>query len=257
MTEGIPPQIKVYPTPVDLARACALDFLAALEKKFRGGKKLTVALSGGSTPALLFQELARHTRRPDWGGVKIFWSDERMVPPDHPESNYGLAHRLWLKTAPIPDVNIFRVPGEIPSGEAAEQYGALIQREVPSNAAPLPRFDWIFLGLGEDGHTASLFPGSASLGIRDRICTAVAHPATGQPRLTFTLPLINQARKVTFLVTGASKSGLVGALLQRQLRPPDCPAAAVLPEKGELVWYLDQAAAGGPHVLVQRTKQSP
>jgi 6-phosphogluconolactonase len=239
----MPTNLKIFTTPEELAREVASEFLAELQKKFNAAKMMTIALSGGSTPALLFRELALYSRRPDWGWVKIFWSDERMVPPDHPQSNYGLAKRLLFDELPIPPQNIFRMPGEIPTEEAAKKYAALIKQEIPAGENGLPQFDWIFLGLGEDGHTASLFPGADSLLITDKICIAVSHPGSGQPRLTFTLPLINQAKRIIFLVTGASKSGVVATIWRQEADAQNYPAAAVQPLKGELCWYLDKAAA--------------
>jgi 6-phosphogluconolactonase len=239
----MPTNLKIFSTPEELARDVAFEFLAALQKKFNAAEVMTVALSGGSTPALFFRELALYSQRPDWGWVKIFWSDERMVPSDHPQSNYGLAKRLLLDKLPIPPQNIFRMPGEIPAEEAAEKYAALISQEVPVAENDIPQFDWIFLGLGEDGHTASLFPGTDSLQITNKICAAVIHPGSGQQRLTFTLPLINQARMITFLVTGSSKSRVVANLLKQSPSASPYPAAAVQPLKSNLVWYLDKAAA--------------
>lgn len=239
----MPTNLKIYSTPEELARELAIEFLAELQKNYNAAQMMTIALSGGSTPALLFRELSLYSQRPDWGCVKLFWSDERMVPPDHPQSNYGLAKRLLLDELPIPAQNIFRMPGEIPAEEAVEKYMALIRQEVPAAENGIPQFDWILLGLGEDGHTASLFPGSESLQITDKICVTTAHPGSGQPRLTFTLPLINQARKIAFLVTGVSKSRVVTDILKQRPSASNYPAAAVQPLKGELYWYLDKAAA--------------
>jgi 6-phosphogluconolactonase len=235
--------LKIFSTPEELARELAFEFLSELQKKYNAMEMMVVALSGGSTPALLFRELALYAQRPDWSWVKIFWSDERMVPPDHPQSNFGLAKKILLDEVPIPPQNIFRMPGEIPTEEAAAKYTALIRQEVPVVENGIPQFDWIFLGLGEDGHTASLFPGSESLLIADKLCAATTHPGSGQPRLTFTLPLINQARKVVFLVTGSSKSKVVADILKQRPSSSNYPAAAVQPLRGELCWYLDKAVA--------------
>ena len=237
------PNLKIFSTPEELARELAFEFLTELQKKYNAMEMMVVALSGGSTPALLFRELALYSQRPDWGWLKIFWSDERMVPPDHPQSNYGLAKKILLDEVPIPPQNIFRMPGEIPVEEAAEKYAALIRQEVPAAENGIPQFDWIFLGLGEDGHTASLFPDEESLQTTDKICLAATHPGSGQSRLTFTLPLINQARKIVFLVTGSSKSKVVADILKQRPSVSSYPAALVQPLKGELVWYLDKTAA--------------
>ncbi len=237
------PNLKIFPTALELVQQVAADFLSELHHKFTEKKMMTVAVSGGNTPAILFAELAKYSQRPDWHGIKIFWSYERMVPADHPQSNYKLAKIFLLDQVAIPESQIFRVPTELPLPEAAEHYENLIRQEVPSGEDGFPQFDWIFLGLGEDGHTASLFPGANTLQIKDRICAVAVHPESGQPRVTFTLPLINHARKIAFLVIGRSKSKVVADILLETPLALKYPAAMVKPLQGELVWYLDQTAA--------------
>jgi len=235
--------LKIFPTAVELVQQVAADFLSELQNKFKKNELMTVALSGGNTPAVLFAELAKSSQRPDWKWMKVFWSDERIVPPDHPQSNYKLAKILLLDQIAIPESQIFRVATELPPPEAAEHYENLIRQEVQVGEDGFPQFDWIFLGLGEDGHTASLFPGADTLQIEDRFCAVAVHPESGQPRVTFTLPLINRARKIAFLVMGRSKSKVVADILLETPYALKYPAAMVKPLKGELIWYLDQTAA--------------
>ncbi len=237
------PNLKIFPTDQELVQQVTADFLAELHMKSSKKEMMTVALSGGNTPAVWFAELTKYSQLPDWSWIKIFWSDERMVPPDHPQSNYKLAKLLLLDSLAIPASQIFRVATELPPSEAAEHYERLIWQEVPAGTDGYPQFDWILLGLGEDGHTASLFPGAGTLQIKDKLCAAAVHPESGLPRVTFTLPLINRAWKVVFLIMGKSKSRIVADILQGKPKARNYPAAAVHPVKGELVWYLDRAAA--------------
>lgn len=237
------PEVKIFPHSQELVEQVATDFLTVLHVIFDKKEMMTVALSGGSTPAALFAELAKYSQRPDWKRIKIFWSDERMVPPNHPQSNYRLAKLHLLDQIAVPESHIFRVATELPPLQAAEHYERLIRQEVPVGKNGLPQFDWIFLGVGEDGHTASLFPGADTLRIKDKLCVAAFHPTNGQPRVTFTLPLINRARRIAFLVTGQSKRKIVGDILQGKPVARKYPAAAVHPLQGNMVWYLDAAAA--------------
>lgn len=239
------PDLKIFPTGKELVHQVADDFLSELHHKFNKKEIMTVALSGGSTPAILFAELSTYSQRPEWQWTKIFWSDERMVSPDHPQSNYKLAKFLLLDQVGILESHIFRVPTALPPPEAAKHYERLIRQEVPAGKDGLPQFDWIFLGVGEDGHTASLFPGADTLQIKDELCAMAVNPESGQYRVTFTLPLINRARKVAFLVIGHSKSKVVADILLEKPHARNYPAAMVHPLQGELVWYLDQKAASG------------
>ena len=219
--------LQILATPQDLARAAAELFVE------RGPS--TVALSGGSTPKLLYQLLADPTEpfreQVPWPKIHFFWSDERHVPPDHPESNYRMANEALLAHVPVTRDNVHRILSENPNAaEAAEQYEA----EVP------PRFDLILLGLGSDGHTASIFPGSEVLHETKRLVAAPYVEKLKAYRITMTLPLINNAASVVFLVSGADKAEIVREVLRG---PKRYPAQEVKPAN-ELVWMLDRAAAG-------------
>ena len=205
-----------------------------------------IALAGGSTPKGLYALLAEDARRREqvpWEALDIFWGDERHVPGDHPDSNYRMAYEAMLSRVPIPSARIHRVPtGEGDAAAVAAAYEAEIRRVF---AAPtgVPRFDLILLGLGSDGHTASLFPGTAALAERQRLVVANHVEKLGADRITFTLPLIDAARVVVFVVAGRDKAHAVRGVLQPEPAGTPLPAALVRPESGSLLWLMDAAAA--------------
>jgi 6-phosphogluconolactonase len=162
----------------EMAKRLAEDFKTALESNAASGEMLTVALSGGHTPKAFFQVLAEPPYRDGlpWDKVVLFWGDERCVPPDDDQSNFKMTNDALLSHINIPEANIHRVLGENPPDEEATRYEEEIKRNIPAGGNGFPRFDWIFLGMGEDGHTASLFPGAPTLKERDRICVVATHP---------------------------------------------------------------------------------
>ena len=220
--------IRVYENSRELARSAAEHFVALAQKD-----SFTVALSGGSTPKVLYQVLAEEFREQVlWSKVQFFWSDERHVPPDHPDSNYRMAHEALLSRVPVPENNVHRVRSENPSAqEAADEYEKII----------VPRLDLILLGLGTDGHTASIFPGSEVLHETKRLIAAPWVEKLNAYRITMTLPLLNNGASVLFLVSGAEKAQIVKEILEG---PKQHPAQAVQPINGELIWMLDRDAAG-------------
>jgi len=195
-----------------------------------------VALSGGSTPRRLFELLSRapYKDKVPWPQVHLFWGDERCVPPDHADSNYRMTREMLLDHIDIPPQNVHRVRGELPPPQAAQEYRA----ELESILGPSPRFDLILLGMGSDGHTASLFPDSSALDEREQAAVAVYAEHLDSWRVTLTLPVLNRARHVLFLVTGATKAR---ALARIRAGEP-LPAARVRPDPGTLTWLLDQDA---------------
>ena len=221
--------------------ASFVELLAGECSTHRG--RFTIALSGGSTPRGLYQLLASpaYSGRMDWGRWHIFWSDERCFPPDHPDSNYRMAKEALLDYVSVPASHIHRMPGEKHPQSAAEEYESLVREMFQSS---VPSFDLVLLGIGEDGHTASLFPGTAALTTRDRLVVDNWVPMLHAHRITFTLPLINAARVVTFLDTSKSKA----EVLQRVLEPAEgdslLPAAMVQPAAGAVHWFLTNNAAG-------------
>lgn len=206
--------------------------------------RFTLALAGGSTPKKLYALLAAEPYRSqiDWGSVEVFWGDERCVPPDDPESNYRMAQEELLSKVPIPASQVHRMPADQANHEAAAaEYADEMRRTFGTDG--IPSFDLIQLGLGPEGHTASLFPHQASLHEQQRLVMPVTTPKPPPDRLTFTPPLLNAARNVLFLVAGAEKADAIHAILEGEYQPDEYPAQIVRPTKGEVTWMLDTAAA--------------
>jgi 6-phosphogluconolactonase len=201
--------------------------------------RCTIALSGGSTPKALYQALAQENL--PWEKIHVFWGDERYVSAEHPDSNQRMAGEAWLDRVNIPEGNIHPMPTD--AGDPAidaQKHDRELQEFFGGSAGEIPVFDIILLGMGDDGHTASLFPHTEALQVRDRLVTV--GNKDGQPRITFTVPLINQAISVIFIVAGASKKD---ALTQVFAPHPDgntYPSALIQPKSGELWWLLDRAS---------------
>lgn len=208
--------------------------------------RFLIALSGGSTPAGLFKLLAQSPYREQmpWANSIVFWSDERLVPPGDDGSNYKQAHDLLLRHVPIPSDQIVRAKGEQSPEAAVADYQAALQQYATDNR-PEPRFDLILLGMGSDGHTASLFPGPISQAEEAQPIIAVTADYDGRPahRISMTPRLINQARHIFFLVAGASKAAALTAVLQGPYQPEQWPAQRISPENGRLHWFVDEPAA--------------
>lgn len=202
----------------------------------------TVALSGGTSPVQLFRRLACEAANSgvNWGAVHVFWADERCVPPEHVESNFRLAKELFLSRLTAPGAIVHRIPGELSPDEAALHYEEDLERTF--SRTDLPVFDLILLGVGNDGHTASLFPETAPKCFAGRKAVAVYVEKLKSHRVTLTLQVINNARQVLFLATGAGKARIVAEILERT-DGSDYPAAKVAPRKGTLTWLLDKEAA--------------
>lgn len=234
--------VKISDNLQVMSLSIAEEMLKMAENAFKHSKRLKVALSGGSTPLQLFSVLgSRYSASEVWNAVDFFWSDERCVPPDSPESNFGAARELFLSKAGVPEENINRIIGENDPEEEAERYSKLIMNKIIARSG-FPVFDVIFLGLGEDGHTASIFPGDEKVITSDKICEVAQHPVSGQKRITLTLPVINNAYRVIFMVTGKSKAGIVAEILG-DTGCTQYPAGLVKPLNGQLFWHLDSASA--------------
>ena len=228
----------------ELAEQLARDFSAAVNEKAASGDSLTVALSGGHTPKTFFEVLADQYRETiAWDKVIFFWGDERCVPPDNDESNFKMTNLALLSKIDIPEANIHRVKGEDPPHNEALRYEQEIKEFISSNGNGFPRFDWIFLGMGPDGHTASLFPGAPTLEEKEKICVVATHPETGQKRISVTFPVLDNAKRVSFLVAGDSKAPVLKEIMESGGKPLPYPASMVNPVDGVLEWYLDKAAA--------------
>lgn len=237
------PQVRIFGSQQELFRGVAEKFCSVGLRAMREHGRFTVTLSGGSTPRGLHQELVKNfSSRLPWDSVFFFWSDERHVPPDNPESNYRMANETLLSKLPIPPDHVFRIPAELPdAGEAAAVYENTLQRFFRLAPGVFPRFHLILLGMGSDGHTASLFPGTTALEEKKRFVVANWIEKLNAFRITFTYPVLNHAASVIFLVSGDEKAEMV----RKALKDPDAnlPCQRVRPIDGELMWYLDKAAA--------------
>jgi 6-phosphogluconolactonase len=233
--------VHVYKTPAELARDAALDFAARAKSAIEERGRFVVALAGGSTPKATYEVLARdHAESLDWGAVHAFFGDERTVPPDHEDSNYRTAREALLDHVPVGSVH--RMRGELAPEEAASAY----EEELREFFGPdeVPRFDLILCGIGEDGHTLSLFPETAALDVADRLVVANPVLKLETTRLTLTIPVANAARAVTFLVAGEGKAEALKEILEGDADPRAYPAKYIRPEDGDLAWMVDEAAAG-------------
>jgi len=228
----------------ELSRQSAERFSQLARHSVQGSGRFTVALSGGSTPKHLYSLLAApgYKERIPWNNVHLFWGDERCVPPDHPESNFRMAQEALLSKIEIPAENIHRMRGEGQPQTAAAEYEQELQRFFGLKSGALPRFDLILLGIGEDGHTASLFPGNEALNQTNHLVVAPFVAKLNSHRLSLSLPVLNNAANVWFLVTGASKADAVKEVFSAS---SDLPAARVNPVNGNLIWYITQDAAPG------------
>mgnify|MGYP002395133591 CR=1 FL=1 len=205
----------------------------------------SIALSGGSTPKLWFDLLAAaYEAALPWTELQFFWGDERCVPPEDPESNYGMTRRRLLEKVPVPGDHIHRIRGEAPPAEEAIRYGHVLGDHLPLKGN-IPQFDLVVLGMGADGHTASIFPHEISLWDAASPCVVATHPETGQKRISISGGVINNARQVVFLVTGSEKAGRVRQIHRGLAGSEGLPAARVAPKDGKLLWLLDAGAASG------------
>jgi 6-phosphogluconolactonase len=226
------------------ADAAAAVFIESAIASVADRGRFSVALSGGSTPRAVFARLAGDETarlKVSWRQNDWWWSDERTVPPGDPDSNFRMAFESLLGHVPIDPARVHRLKGEVEPAQAASEYERELRAAFGVSAGEIPRFDLVLLGLGADGHTASLFPGTPAVTERERLVVANDVPAMRAVRLTFTLPLINRARRVAFLVSGAEKAPILARVLEGPRGA--LPAQLVSPDDGELVWIVDSAAA--------------
>jgi 6-phosphogluconolactonase len=240
---GRQPAVQVCPDSAALAQAAAAHWIARATEAIAARGRFAVALSGGATPRAAYALLATPAwaDRVDWARVHVFWSDERCVPPNHPESNYRLAREALLDHVPLPGANVHRIHAEREPQEAAAEYERTLR--VFFSAAPAPRFDLALLGLGVDGHTASLFPGTAAVYERERWVVAHYVPQLTAWRVTLTSVVLDAADQVTFLVSGAQKAARLQQVLTGPYQPDVLPAQVVRPAPGHLLWLVDATAA--------------
>ncbi len=203
-------------------------------------KKISLALSGGGTPQLFYEQLAKTDI--EWEKINIFWSDERCVPPIDNESNFKMIQKKLLNHIDIPEKNIFRIRGEV----APETEVGIYAKKLHDNVSlkhDIPNFDIIFLGVGEDGHTASLFPNAESLSEQKKYATIATHPITGQTRISMTLPVLWHAKRLIFIVTGANKAVMMKKLIREKQRTSHYPASLVIDKHDNYTFWLDPAAS--------------
>jgi 6-phosphogluconolactonase len=243
----VAPGLLVCPDADVVARAAARLFVEWAWQAIASDERFCVALSGGKTPIGFLRALAtpEYRAQVDWPRVYVFWTDERPVPPESEESNYGLARRELLIRVPIPGGNVHRMEGERADvGRAAQDYEDVLRKNIPRDARGFPRFHLVMLGLGADGHTASLFPGQRALRETSRWVSTPNVPKIGSRRMTLTVPVLNAAHKALFLVTGAEKSEALHQMLTKKLDPP-LPAQLVKLPDGTRTILCDEAAASG------------
>ncbi|HSN68541.1 MAG TPA: 6-phosphogluconolactonase [Thermoanaerobaculia bacterium] len=240
----------------------ATEFLQSASQAIAQHGAFRAALAGGETPRAAYERIAATWREaPDgplrWDRVHLYWSDERMVPRDDPRSNFGMARAALVSRVPIPAANVHPIPIDPADPDAAAaEYERTLRVEFALEPTALPRFDLVLLGMGADGHTASLFPGAPSLEERMRLAVAARHPSTGDPRVTLTLPLLNNAAATIVLASGSAKAAMLDRAIRGTGRPPGDPLLPVerlRPSSGILLWMADKDAApwagrsrGGP-----------
>lgn len=238
-------EIRVLTTPQELFEAAAEEVLRAAKEAVEQRGRFAIALPGGSTPKSLFNLLATNARTVmPWDRTFFFWGDERHVPPTDPDSNYRMAEEIMLSKIPVAAGNVFRIPAENPdAAAAAEAYEQTLRKFFQLEPGRVPVFDLILLGMGPDGHTASLFPGSAGLQEENRLVIANWVDKLKTSRLTLTLPVLNAARCVAFLVSGTDKAPALHAVLEGEVAGEQYPSKLIRPVDGKLIWLIDRAAA--------------
>lgn len=237
--------VEIFPAPMEMSEAAAKLFTARAAEAVSARGRFTAALSGGKTPVAIYTLLAKapYVSQIPWARVHLFWGDERCVPPDHVDSNYRMVREILLDHVPIPPANVHRMPGEMDPVEAAARYEEQLREFFVPHGGGFHVFDLILLGLGEDGHTASLFPGTRAL--RESARWVLGHYVDAQKgwRITLTPPIINAAHTLVFIVSGAGKAAVLKEILEGPIRPDTLPAQIVRPADGTLLWMLDREAA--------------
>lgn len=231
-------EVKKYKDKQEVAQQFS-EHLSSLISK---NGKVNVALSGGSTPKAIFDYMAENKERFDWHKINLFWGDERCVPPEDSESNYKMTVDHLISKIDMPETNVHRVQGENTPSAEATRYSQLLSEKLPV-VNGIPQFDMVILGMGTDGHTASIFPHQIDLWHSEQLCEVAQHPESGQNRITLTGKVINHAKEIVFLVTGDGKQEKVAEIIHKTETAQEYPANLVAPQNGQLYWYLDEKAA--------------
>lgn len=241
------PEIRIFKDLEELSDAAAQLFIEQADQSITDRHRFLVALNGGTTPRHLFKLLATTSpEQVDWSKVHMFWGDERCVPPEEAGSSYGQAWDIFLSRVPIPDSNIHRIKGELGPVEASKEY-ALVLKEYASPPLAWPHFDLVYLGMGEDGHTASLFPGSPVDPSEPTMPVTAQYQDRPAERVTLTPLAFNSARMVVFMATGAKKADMLAEVLSDRYNPERYPAQRIQPNDGRLIWLVDEGAASKLH----------
>lgn len=230
---------RIFSTTELLAGSLAEEIAHMISRAAQKKKITTIAVSGGNTPRHLFQVLVSdYSSAVDWNMIKLFWVDERCVPPDHPESNYGMTKKILLDNISMRAENIFRIKGEDDPEQEALRYSDVINQQI-RRKNNLPAFDIILLGMGDDGHTASIFPGNEKLLSSAKICEVACHPVTNQKRITLTGKVINNSESIFFHVTGKSKAMITDEIFRNSEDSGKYPASHISSVEGSTIWFLD------------------
>ena len=249
MPRAVELDLRVSASVDEVTNAAAEYITAGLEEAVAKRGLATIAISGGATPKAVFEMLADpahpYLARIPWSKLKLFWVDERCVPPTDKESNYGMTRAAMLDKVPLPAANVHRMEGELDPEEAASRYESTIRNAFKLEGAETPTFDMVLLGLGPDGHTASLFPHTDGLNEMSRIVMANHVPQKDVWRLTLTWPVITQGREVAFLIEGEDKAAMVKTVFAGAYDPETYPAQLIRPASGKLTLLMDEAAAAG------------
>ncbi len=232
-------ELRIFESKEEVARSFSAYF-----QEFASERSVAhIALSGGSTPKIVFEELALNYKdRISWKDIHLYWGDERCVPPSDEESNYKMTRDFLLSKIDIPEENIHRIRGESEPEKEAKAYSMLLEENLPL-VNEIPQFDMVILGMGDDGHTASIFPHQINLWNTLQHCVVAEHPVSGQQRISITGSIINQAKVVAFLVTGANKSQKLREIIMQEREYEKYPATLVAPKSGNLLWFLDREAS--------------
>lgn len=242
----VKPEIQVFANSETLTQAAADEFVQRVHAAIQERGRFTIALSGGSTPKSLYTLLATQPWRNQipWNLVHLFWGDERHVPPSDPSNNFRMTQERLLFHVPIPSENVHRIQAENPNAQAAAaQYEQDLKQFFQLGEHQFPRFDLVLLGMGANGHTASLFPGTEAVHEQARLVVASWVEELNTDRITLTPPVLNHALEVIFFVTGAEKAATLKAVLEGTYQPDRLPAQIIRPTNGKVVWMIDQAAA--------------
>jgi 6-phosphogluconolactonase len=252
----VKPEIQIFAKPEALTQAAAAEFVEQANQAIQARGRFTIALSGGSTPKSLYALLATQPWREQipWKQVHLFWGDERHVPPTDPSSNFRMTQERLLSQVPIPQENVHRIKAENPDAQAvAAQYEQDLKQFFQLGNHQFPRFDLVLLGMGANGHTASLFPGTDAVHEPSRLVLAPWVEELKTHRITLTPPVINNANTIIFFVTGVEKAATLKAVLEGAYQPDRLPAQIIRPTRGKVMWMVDQAAASSLSTAVLST----